>query len=199
MADLPITRPSLLVRIRDSQDEAAWDQFVEIYAPLVYGFCRRRGLQDADAADMTQEVLHSVSRAAKDLDYDPARGSFRSWLFTVVRNKVSTFLSRRKPADHGGGGTDAYNVLCEQPEADQATQAAQWDREYDRQLFAWAAAQIRGAFAESTWKAFWLTAVEGKSGKEAARELGLSVAAVYLAKGRVMTRLKEQVQQVHED
>jgi RNA polymerase sigma factor (sigma-70 family) len=193
---LPITRPSLLVRIRNAQDVAAWEQFVEIYAPLVYGFARRRGLQDADAADLTQETLQSVTRAAKGLDYDPKRGSFRNWLLTVVRNKVNTFLARRKPGQQGSGGTDAYHLLCEQPDPEQA---AQWDHEYDRQLFAWAAAQICDSFENSTWQAFWLTAVEGKSGKEVAQELDLSVAAVYLAKGRVMARLKEKVQSVHED
>jgi RNA polymerase sigma factor (sigma-70 family) len=193
---LPITRPSLLVRIRNAQDVAAWEQFVEIYAPLVYGFARRRGLQDADAADLTQETLQSVTRAAKELDYDPKRGSFRNWLLTVVRNKVNTFLARRKPGHQGSGGTDAYNLLCEQPDLEQG---AQWDHEYDRQLFVWAAAQIRDSFENSTWQAFWLTAVEGKSGKVVAQELGLSVAAVYLAKGRVMARLKEKVQSVDED
>jgi RNA polymerase sigma-70 factor (ECF subfamily) len=185
-----------LVRIRDARDVVAWEQFVEIYAPLVYGFARRRGLQDADAADLTQEALQSVTRAAKELDYDPKRGSFRGWLLTVVRNKVNTFLARRKSGSQGSGGTDAYDLLCQLPDTDQAVQ---WDREYDRQLFAWAAAQVRDSFETSTWQAFWLTAVEGKSGKEVAKELGLSVAAVYLAKGRVMARLKEKVQSIHED
>jgi len=198
MGDLPITRPSLLVRIRDARDDSAWAQFVEIYAPLVYGFARRHGLQDADAADITQEVLRSVARAAKDLDYDPGRGSFRGWLRTVVRNKVSTFLGRRKLSDQGSGGTDAYDLLRSQPASDTG-EADPWDQEYERQLFAWAAERVRGSFHDSTWQAFWLTAVEGKSGKQAARELGLSVAAVYLARGRVMTRLKKEVQQIHRD
>src|SRR5215831_17297303 len=115
MSDAPTTRPSLLVRIRDTDDTAAWAQFVEIYAPLVYGFARRHGLQDADAADVTQEVMQSVSKAAHKLEYDPERGSFRAWLFTVVRNKVSTFLIRRKPAERGSGGSDAQGLLTQQP------------------------------------------------------------------------------------
>src|SRR6516164_7256878 len=115
MGEAPATRASLLVRILDAQDVQAWNQFVEIYAPLVYGFARRHGLQDADAADVTQEVMQSVSKAAHKLEYDPERGSFRGWLFTVTRNNVSTFLSRRKPSERGSGGTDAQNVLSEQP------------------------------------------------------------------------------------
>jgi RNA polymerase sigma-70 factor (ECF subfamily) len=87
MADSPTTRPSLLVRIRDPQDSQAWTQFVEVYAPLVYGFARKHGLQDADAADVTQDVLRAVAGAAGRLEYDPQRGSFRGWLLTIVRNK----------------------------------------------------------------------------------------------------------------
>ncbi len=194
MSDSPATRPSLLVRIRDARDDAAWSQFVEIYAPLVYGFARRHGLQDADAADLTQDVLRAVSRAVRDLDYDARRGSFRGWLFTVARNELRDFLAGRKRPGRGSGDTDMHRRLHEVPAPDDSS--AWWDQEYERQLFAWAAAQVRGRFQEATWQAFWQTAVEGKSGKEVARSLGLSVAAVYLAKGRVMARLKEQIRQI---
>ncbi len=194
MSDSPATRPSLLVRIRDARDDAAWSQFVEIYAPLVYGFARRHGLQDADAADLTQDVLRAVSRAVRDLDYDARRGSFRGWLFTVARNEFRDFLAGRKRPGQGSGDTDMQRRLHEVPAPDDSS--AWWDQEYERQLFAWAAEQVRGRFQEATWQAFWQTAVEGKSGKEVARGLGLSVAAVYLAKGRVMARLKEQIRQI---
>ena len=97
------TRPSLLVRIRDARDREAWGQFVEIYAPLVYDLARRRGLQDADAADLTQEVLRSVSGAIGRLDYDPARGTFRSWLFTVTRNAINTFFESQRQGAAGIG------------------------------------------------------------------------------------------------
>src|SRR6516162_4441795 len=96
MDQLPTTRPSLLVRIRDAADRDAWVQFVEVYAPLVYKFVRRRGLQDADAADLTQDVLRAVAGARQRLRYDPDRGTFRSWLFTVARNKLATFLARQQ-------------------------------------------------------------------------------------------------------
>ena len=198
MSDSPATRPSLLVRIRDARDDAAWSQFVEIYAPLVYGFARKHGLQDADAADLTQDVLRAVSGAVRDLDYDSRRGSFRGWLFTVARNKLRNFLASRKRTDQGSGDTDTHKRLQEVP-APEADSSAWWDQEYERQLFSWAVEQVRGGFQDSTWQAFWQTAVEGKSGKEVARALGLSVAAVYLAKGRVMARLKEQIRQVQGD
>src|SRR5215510_11939375 len=99
MQESPATRVSLLVRLRDGSDAEAWHEFVHLYAPVIYGFARKRGLQDADAADLMQEVLRSVSTAAQRLEYDPSRGTFRGWLFTVTRNKVLNFLDgrRRRP------------------------------------------------------------------------------------------------------
>ncbi len=198
MGDSPTTRPSLLVRIRDPSDGQAWSQFVEIYAPLVYGFARKHGLQDADAADLTHDTLRSVSGAVGRLDYNPKRGSFRGWLFTVVRNKLRDFLTSQKRHCQGSGDTSFQDLLEEQPSREQDLTAL-WDREYERQVLAWAAEQIRGGFQDSTWQAFWQTTVEGKSGKEVALALGMSVAAVYLAKSRVMARLKEQIQRLYGD
>jgi RNA polymerase sigma-70 factor (ECF subfamily) len=194
MADSPSTRPSLLVRIRNAQDRQAWAEFVDLYAPLVYGFARKHGLQDADAADLTQEVLRAVSQAAAHLDYDPRRGSFRGWLFTIVRNKLRSFLAGRKRQAKTLEDTDIHNVLKDQP-APEEDASALWDREYEQRLFAWAAAQVRDACQEATWQAFAKTAVEGKDAREVARELGMTVAAVYLAKSRVLARLKEIIRQ----
>jgi RNA polymerase sigma-70 factor (ECF subfamily) len=192
MGEAPATRLSLLVRLCDARDDGAWSQFVEIYAPLVYGYARKHGLQDADAADLTQEVLGAVSGGIRRLDYDPRRGTFRGWLFTVVRNKLRNFLAAQSRPGRGTGDTDAQHRLQELPAREQ-DETAWWDQEYERRVFAWAAEQVRGSFQESTWRAFWLTAVEGKTGPEVARILGMSVAAVYLAKGRVMARLKETI------
>jgi RNA polymerase sigma factor (sigma-70 family) len=198
MGDSPITRPSLLVRIRDTRDDQAWSQFVEIYAPLIYGFARKHGLQDADAADLTQDVLRVVAKTIRGLDYDSQRGSFRGWLFTVVRNKLRNFLTRRRSYERGTGDTDAQNLLKEQP-APEEDAASLWDQDYERQLFTCAAKQIRGRVRESTWQAFWQTTVLGKSGKEVAEGLKMTVAAVYLAKSRVMAQLKEQIRQLREE
>ena len=95
MPETPLTRASLLVRLRDGHDREAWRQFVELYAPLVYSFARQRGLQDADAADLMQDVLRAVVMNAGRLDYDPRRGTFRAWLYTVTRNKLANFLESR--------------------------------------------------------------------------------------------------------
>jgi RNA polymerase sigma-70 factor (ECF subfamily) len=192
MADSVRTRPSLLARIKDTGDRQAWAEFVDIYAPLIYGFAQKQGLQDADAADLTQEVLGAVARSAARLDYDPARGTFRGWLFRVVRNELCDFGAARRRHRPGTGDTDVKRWLDEQP-APPADEAAAWERDYERQLFALACDQVRRDFQESTWQAFWLTAIQGKSGKEVAGVLGLSTAAVYLARRRVTGRLREQI------
>jgi RNA polymerase sigma-70 factor (ECF subfamily) len=185
------------VRIRDAADGPAWDQFVDIYAPLMYGFARKHGLQDADAADLTQDVLSAVSQAIRRLDYDSERGSFRGWLFTVVRNKLRDLVARRHHPGLGDGDTAAQRFLMEQP-ASEEDASAQWDRDYERRVFTWAADQIQPAVEEKTWQAFWRTAVQGQSAKETAAQLGMSVSAVFMAKSRVLARLKEQVQQIQE-
>ena len=196
MAPSDATRASLLVRIRDARDREAWGQFVEIYAPLVYDLARRRGLQDADAADLTQDVLRSVARAAPRFAYDPRRGSFRGWLFTVARNQLRKSALARKRQAPGCGGSDVQRMLEEQPAP--AEEEALWDREYQARLFEWAAERVRPAFRLATWQAFWRTAVEGRDAAAVAKELGLSVGAVYIARSRVLARIKEQLRPLQE-
>lgn len=197
MSDSPSTRASLLVRIRDSDDEQAWSQFVELYAPLIYGFARKQGLQDADAADVTQEVLRTVSAAAKALEYDPKRGSFRGWLFTVCRTRLLNFVGSRQRLTPGTGDTAMQGVLQEVPSED-AGLSSLWEQDYERRLFAWAAEQVQREVQSSTWQAFWRTAVDAREPQVVARELGMNVASVYLAKSRVMARLKERIRHVHD-
>jgi RNA polymerase sigma-70 factor (ECF subfamily) len=216
------TSPSLLIRIRDASDRQAWQEFVELYAPLIYGLARRRGLQDADAADVTQEVFRAVAkrlsarsiRGAKDTpdaasreesseslspwEYDPERGSFRSWLYTVTRHKISDFLSSSRglrPRLQGSGDTANQIFLEQHPEA--AEDESQWQQDYQQRVFAWAAQRIRNDFQEKTWDAFWQLAVEGKSGEETARSLHMTVGAVYVAKSRVLARLKKEIEQLN--
>jgi RNA polymerase sigma-70 factor (ECF subfamily) len=194
MAEIPATRPSLLVRLRDARDEDAWRQFIDLYAPLVYGFARRQGLQDADAADLAQEALIAVAGAVGRLEYDPARGAFRNWLFTVVRRKLSN--RRRAQRARPDERIAAAEGVPERRAA--PLEEAEWDEEFRRRLFAWACEEARRAVNDATWQAFWRTAVEGQAGKQVAEALGLSVAAVYHARSRILARLKELVQSAHE-
>lgn len=197
MEESPVTRASLLVRIRDGQDHDAWRQFYRIYAPLVYGFARQRGLQDADAADVMQDVLRSVARSAGRLEYDPQRGTFRGWLFTVTRNKVFNFLDNRRRRPLATGDSDAHQRLAQEPAADDS--AEWWDEEYEKNLFAWAMDQAKDEFQPATWRAFELTALDDVSPQEVGRQLRMSVGAVYVAKSRVLSRLKALVRQVQEE
>ena len=191
MNSVPPTQPTLLVRIRDAHDQVAWERFVDLYAPLVYGFLRKRGLQDADAADLTQDVLRQVSVAVQRLEYDRRRGSFRGWLFTIVQNRLTDHWRREGLREHGAGDS---NVLAQLNDVAQPNDSSEeWDADYQRQLFQYATGIIKQDFTEATWQAFWKTAVDGQSGQEVANQLSLTIAAVYLAKGRVMSRLKEQI------
>jgi RNA polymerase sigma-70 factor (ECF subfamily) len=178
MVDFPPTRASLLVRLRDPQDEAAWRQFVELYALLVYRYARKQGLQDADAADLTQEVLGTVAGAVGRLHYDPNRGAFRNWLFTIVRRKLSNWrvAKANRPCGSGDSGTHQFLEQFPAPGA----RESEWDAEWEDRLFDWACGQVRRHVTDRTWQAFWRTAVDGNPGKQVAADLGLSVAAVYL-------------------
>jgi RNA polymerase sigma factor (sigma-70 family) len=200
MTGPPPTRPSLLARIRDPRDGVAWSEFVDVYGPLVYDYGRRRGLQDADAADLTQDVLRAVAAAAGRFAYDPARGAFRSWLFTVTRRKLLDSARRRRPGDRGTGDTDAQKRLEEEQDVRSGGgEGDEWDQAFRQRLLDWAAGQVRGEFRPATWRAFWLCAVEGKDTREASASLGMSVGAVYAAKCRVLARLREEIGRARRD
>jgi RNA polymerase sigma-70 factor (ECF subfamily) len=160
----------------------------------MYGFARKHGLQDADAADFTQEVLRAVAGAVGQFDYDPQRGTFRGWLFKVARNRLRDFLDSRRRQCQGSGDTETHALLGQQQDLSDG-----WDQDYEWQLLTWAAEQIRGTVQDSTWQAFWQTTIEDRSGQEVAGALGMTIAAVYLAKSRIMARLKEMIEQVQTD
>ena len=190
----PLTRASLLVRLRDPNDADAWKEFARLYASVIYGFARKRGLQDADAADLMQEVLRSVAGAVGRLDYDPGKGTFRGWLYSITRNKIYNFLESRRRHARGTGDSNARQRLEEHPGREVDTD--DWDHEYERKAFAWAADRVRIEFQPSTWQAFWHTAVDGQSARDVGERLGLSPGAVYVAKSRVLARLKEEISQL---
>src|SRR6516165_2798251 len=148
MADIPPTRASLLLRLRDPRDAAAWGEFVDLYAPLVYGYLRKQGLQDADAADLCQDVLGSVAGAVGRLEYDPLRGAFRNWLFTIVRRKLWNWRRRQAHQTHGSGDSGMQQVLEQHPCTNGAE--SEWEAQWQRQVFAWACAQARPRVADAT-------------------------------------------------
>lgn len=190
--DSPLTRASLLVQIRDAANAVAWKEFVELYGPVVYGFARKRGLQDADAADVMQDVMRSVSSSIGRLEYDRDQGTFRGWLFTVTRNKVFNFLSARRVRPQGSGDTTTNRLLDTHADANDESDA--WELEYQRRLAARAMERVKSEFQENTWRAFRLTAIEGVPAAEAAQQVGLTPGAIYVAKSRVLARLKAEVE-----
>jgi RNA polymerase sigma-70 factor (ECF subfamily) len=198
MADTQATRRSLLLRLRQYHDAEAWEQFTALYGPLVFGFARKRGLQDADAADLTQTVLASIATALPEFDYDPRKGLFRAWLFTIVRRQLQKFREQQARQPEGSGDTEANARLAAQPVPDAADEEL-WDQEYQRQLFARAADLVRGETEETQWRAFWQTGVEGASAAEVARTLGMSVGAVYTAKSRVLDRIRKAIRDLEEE
>jgi RNA polymerase sigma factor (sigma-70 family) len=194
----PGTRHTLIVKLRDPADAGAWREFVALYEPLIYGLARRKGLQDADARDLCQEVFRTVSRAIDRWDADPTRGSFRGWLSRIARNLLVNFLTRRPNRLRGSGSTSVQELLEAQP-ADDPSATALFEAEYRRRLFRWAAGEVKGEFAPKTWDAFWQTAVEGRPPGDVAAELGLSVGAVYIARSRALARLRHRIGQLGEE
>jgi len=190
--EAPLTRASLLIQIRDGSNQAAWQEFVNLYGSVIYGFARKRGLQDADAADLMQDVLRSVSSAIGRLDYDRNQGTFRGWLFTITRNKVFNFLAARRIRPQGSGDTTTNRLLAEEPAANDASDS--WELAYQRRLASLAMERVKGEFHENTWRAFWLTAVEGIAAAEVAPQVAMSPGAIYVAKSRVLARLKDEVE-----
>jgi len=194
----PDTRQSLILRLSDQRDVEAWDQFVSIYQPLVYRLARGQGLQDADARDLSQEVLVSVSRAVERWEPDPQRGRFRDWLFRIARNLVINFLTRRRHRPLGSGEGNLAELLDQQVDPT-CEQSAAFDLEFRRQAFHWAAEQVRKQVKERTWQAFWRTAIDARPVADVAGELDMSVGAVHVARSRVLGRLRQAVKTLTSD
>jgi RNA polymerase sigma-70 factor (ECF subfamily) len=190
------TPPSLLVRIRDAQDVESWRTFVDLYGPLLYRYCRRRGLQDADAADVTQEVLVQVARAMHDFTYQPERGRFRDWLGLLTHRKLLNWRAKQGREVAGTGGNDSGDALARvvAPEADN-----DWTAEFNQHVLRAALERIRPRFEPATWQAFELVWLENRPAPEAATTLGVPVAAVYVAKSRVLKQLREEILLLAED
>lgn len=195
MSEQPVTNPTLLVRLRDPSDSGAWDQFSEIYEPLIFAFCRKNGLQEADARDVTQDVMCSVISAIQKFEYDRSHGKFRSWLYRVIRSKLANHFNKSAKQPRGSGKTIVNQMLNEQPD-DEHEQA--FDREAEQRVFDWACEKVRPEFEPNTWQAFWRTAVDQEKASGVATGLSISIGAVYIAKSRVIKRLQATIREANE-
>lgn len=194
MSEIPETRDSLLVRVKNPADSAAWEQFAQIYRPVVYRLARGRGLQDADAQDLAQKVLISVAAAIPNWKRTSPNARFHHWLRRVAKNEVLKTLSR-KPKDQASGGTTATKLLRGQINASCDIEDL-IDLEYRRQLIRRAAEIVRERADETTWSAFSLTMVDGHSISEAAQRLGRNEGMVYAARSRVVRRMRDEIRKM---
>lgn len=187
-----------MLRLLNAGDEAAWAEFLAIYEPILLRLLRKHGLQDSDARDVCQQVLAAVACDLEQWKPDGAAASFRRWLFQIARNRVIKFLTRQRPWAVATGGTDAHELMAEHPDS-QESLTAEFEVEYRQQLLLCAAAQIRSEFRESTWLAFWKTCIDGRSVADVADELGMTVGNVYVARSRIMARLRTRVAELQEE
>ncbi|MCA9194197.1 MAG: sigma-70 family RNA polymerase sigma factor [Planctomycetales bacterium] len=194
MHKFPETRDSLLMQVRDPANREAWEQFAQIYRPVIYRIAVARGFQDADAHDLAQQVLIAVATAIGRWEKSEEETRFRNWLSRVTKNAILNAVARR-PKDRARGGSSAQIGLDELAECDRATEEL-LAQEYRREIYLQAADRVRVNVTADTWQAFEWTVVDGREIAEVARQLGRSVGAVYSARSRVMYRLREVVREL---
>ncbi|TWT30565.1 ECF RNA polymerase sigma factor SigE [Thalassoglobus neptunius] len=187
----PDTRASLIEQLADSNCQPAWDEFVRLYQPAIYRVACNRGLQHADAEDLTQDVLTQIGCKVKDFDVSGS-GSFRGWLGKITRDMLVDGLRRRQRAvDVASGDSGVRGQLAELPSRDETGTLIQI--EVRREQLMSACERIRFQFSEPVWLSFWLTAIEQQSIAKVAEQLNRSEGSVRVARCRVMNRLKEEV------
>jgi len=179
------TSKTLLFRVRDAEDDAAWRTFVEIYTPLLFRYFRGRGLNETDASEVLQIVMIAIARAIRGFEYEPERGTFRSWLYTVARSKLNDFFNRQARQPMALDDEEMARLTDSADEIDD-----KWEAEYRWSVFEWAAARLRSEFQAHTWDAFWRTAVEGQAADAVAKTLDMKLGSVYTARSRVTARLR---------
>jgi RNA polymerase sigma-70 factor (ECF subfamily) len=185
------TSLGLLERAK-SRDREAWERLASLYAPLVDRWCRQAGLQEADAADVRQEVFLAVSRKIGDFRRDRPGDTFRGWLRIITQHKISDQRRQKQGQPVGIGGTDAGQQLAQTPSRDQDESEEAAVSEEARLLHRRALELVARDFEERTWQAFWRVVIDGHSPADVAEALAMTTNAVYLAKARVLARLREE-------
>jgi RNA polymerase sigma-70 factor (ECF subfamily) len=190
------TSPTLLGRLRkDPTDQAAWGEFVDRYGPKIYGWCRGRRLQEADAQDVTQTVLLKLADKMRSFAYDPKR-SFRGWLMTLTHHAWTDFLESRKKAGAGSGDSRIHEQLESLQARDDLV--IRLKEEFDREILEEAAFRVRLKIVPQKWEVFRLMAQEGKPGAEVAQIVGMKVATVFVVRSKVQKMLQEEVRKLEQ-
>ncbi len=191
------TSVTLLRRLRrDPADQEAWAEFVERYGRMIFRWCRRWGLQEADAEDVTQNVLVELSRQMRTFVYDPA-GRFRGWLKTVAYRAWCRFAESRSREAAGDGGGASLSLVRSPASCEDFLQ--QLEEESDRELLERAMERVRLRVRPHTWEAFRLMALEGLSGAEVAGRLEMKIGAVFVARSKVQKMIQEEVHRLDGD
>jgi len=189
------TSSHMVSRLRD-RDAEAWLHMVDLYGPLVFYWCRRAKLQQADAADILQNVFAAVS-ASIDGYQSRAEGTFRGWLWTITQHKINDHFRSTQRHGEATGGTSANVRMAEVPTPTIEYQPSETDDAQDRQEFSAmlhrGLENVKAEFEDRTWKAFWRAAVEGDSTADIAAEMGITANAVRQAKSRVLRRLRDEL------
>jgi RNA polymerase sigma-70 factor (ECF subfamily) len=183
------------LRLRNADDGAAWSEFIENYGSMLYRFVRSRGLQDADAADIVQDVFRRVGAAIGRLDYDKEKGGFRAWLFTITRNRLNSYFESQKRHGRVGNDTAQYEQLQQAVRGTDDMEQA-WEYEHMRMLAGKAMMEVETKVEPMTWQAFRMTTVENLNANEAGKRLNMSPGAVYVAKSRVIAKLREVIKRL---
>jgi RNA polymerase sigma factor (sigma-70 family) len=190
-ATLPTTRVTLLTQLRqDPSDQAGWDEFVERYGRHIYRWCRQWKLQDADAEDVTQDILMKLSQKLRAFTYDPSR-SFRGWLKTVAHHAWRDFDDSRHDARRPAGADQVQELMLTLEAREDLAQKL--EEAFDLELLEAAKVRVRLRVAPHTWEAFRLMALEGLPVAEVAARVHLQVAMVYVAKSKVQKMLQEEI------
>jgi RNA polymerase sigma-70 factor (ECF subfamily) len=183
---------STLLQRLQAREEDAWRRLDHLYGAVVFAWCRGAGLQPDDAADVRQEVFRAVARAIGDFRRDQPGDSFRGWLWQIARNKLRDFFRRQRQQPAGAGGTTFQQRLQEIPDASDDSVPPGPASDEAAGVYRRALELVRGEFEERTWQAFWGVAIDGQAPAEVAVALGMSAGAVYVAKSRVLRRLREE-------
>lgn len=184
------TSVSLIRRLKKRRPEA-WQRMAELYAPLVFRWCRRAQLQSADADDVVQEVFRTIDRRIEQFEHGSKDQTFRGWLRVITRHKLGDFFRKQKRSEKALGGTDGQ-LRTEAVAADDATIDEAVNAEFG-EIYRRAMEFIRVEFKAASWDAFWRVVVDGCDAANVAEDLGISRNAVYVAKSRILSRLREEL------
>jgi RNA polymerase sigma-70 factor (ECF subfamily) len=191
------TSPTLLGRLRHQPtDQQAWDSFVARYGPTIFAWCRQQKLPEADAEEVTQNVLILLAEKMRSFAYDPTR-SFRGWLRTLTRHAWSDYLTARQRVGRGSGDSEVLDILARVPAREDLV--SQLEGHFDLEVLEEAGARVQLRVDKASWDVYQLTTVQGLSVQEAAQKLGKSVGAVYKARQRVHKLLQDEVRKLKGD